>query len=267
MGLGALNTGATGMVAQSQNLEVIANNLANISNIGFKKNRANFEELLYKTIKMPGAGAQGQNQTPSLGLVFGLGTRVSATQPNFVPGTPRASDRSLDVAINGPGFFRIDDGFGNFYYTRAGNFTLDSLGRIVMATSTQGYIVQPPIIIPQDAITVAISPDGQVAITQQTNPIPQIVGQLDAVRFQNPEGLLHVGNNLFRETASSNPPELGQWAINGFGQINQGFVETSNVEPVEELINLITSQRAYELNAQVVQTANQNLQTLQTLRQ
>lgn len=263
----ALYTGATGLMAQSQYLQVIANNLANVSNDGFKKNRANFEDLLYKVAKLPGAGPQGQNQTPSQGLQFGVGTRISATQPNFAPGTPHSTGRPLDIAINGIGFLRVDDGQGNFFYTRAGNLTLDSQGRIVMATATQGYIVQPPVTIPQDATSIAIGPDGNVLVTQVNNNQPQVVGQFDAVRFQNPEGLLHVGNNLFQETGSSNTPELGQWNINGFGAINQGFLESSNVEPVDELIGLITSQRAYELNSQVIQTANQNLQTLQTLRQ
>lgn len=267
MSLQALDTGATGLIAQSRNLEVIANNLANVSNFGFKKNRANFEDLLYKKVKIPGSGAVGQDQTPSQGLVYGVGTRISATQPNFIPGTPTSTQRPLDVAIDGIGFLQVDDGNGNFFYTRAGNLTLDSQGRIVMATSSQGYIVQPPVLIPQDATSVSISPQGQVLITQQNNNQPQIVGQFNAVRFQNPEGLLHVGNNLFQETGSSNTAQLGLWGVDGFGVLNQGFLESSNVEPVEELINLIISQRAYELNSQVVQTANQNLQTLQTLRQ
>lgn len=267
MSLQALYTGATGMIGQSRNLDVIANNLANVSTVGFKRNRANFEDLLYKTYKIPGSGAQGDDRTPQQGLLFGVGTRVSATQPIFEPGTIQATTRQLDVAINGIGFFRFDDGQGNFYYSRSGNFTLDQQGRIVMATSSQGLILQPPITIPIDAISIAVGPDGQVAIVQQQNPIPQVIGQIDAVRFQNPEGLQHIGNNLFVETGASNAPQIGQFSLDGYGLLQQSYLENSNVEPVDELINLITSQRAFEFSSQVIQTANQNLQTIGTLRQ
>lgn len=267
MSLQALNTGATGMIAQSQNLDVISNNLANASTDGFKSSRANFEDLLYKVVKIPGAGNQGDDQTPSPGVQFGVGTRVSATQLNLAPGNIRATGRSLDVAINGIGFLRTLDLQGNSLYTRSGNLTLNSNGQIVMATATQGYIVQPPVTIPDDALSISIDTQGQVAITQQGNNVPQIVGQFDAVRFQNPEGLQQIGENLFQETGASGPPILGQFEQDNFGQLNQGFLESSNVEPVDQLIQLITSQRVFEINSQVIQTANQNLQTVGTLRQ
>lgn len=262
----ALNTGATGMIGQSRNLDVIANNLANVGTDGFKKSRANFEDLLYKRIRVPGAGVQGAPQTPGLGLSLGVGTRVSSTQLNFVSGTIRPTGRWLDVAIDGPGFFRVDDGIGNYYYTRSGNFTLNSQGQIIMATASAGYIVQPPVLIPQDALSISITADGQVAITQPNVNQPQIIGQFEADRFQNPEGLQQVGQNLFVETGASGVPQPGIWAQNGYGQIQQSYLESSNVEPVEELIALISSQRAYELNSQVVQTANENLRTVSTLR-
>lgn len=262
-----LSTGATGMIAQSQNLEVIANNLANVGTVGFKKSRANFEDLLYKLVRLPGAGQQGDQRTPGVGLQFGVGTRVSSTQLNFEAGPIRPTGRPLDLAITGPGFLRVDDGQGNFFYTRAGNLTLNSEGQIILATATRGLVVQPPVTIPNDATSIAISAAGEISITQQGNPQPQLVGQFDAVRFQNPEGLQQVGQNLFAETGASGPPDIGQFDNNGFGQVNSTFLEGSNVEPVNELIDLITSQRAFELNSQVVQASNENLQVIGTLRQ
>jgi flagellar basal-body rod protein FlgG len=265
--LQALNTGATGMISQSQNLDVIANNLANVSTDGFKESRANFEDLLYKVIKIPGAGPQGNDQTPAQGLQFGVGARVSATQLDLQEGNIRPTGRPLDVAITGVGFLQVDDGQGQFFYTRSGNLTLNSNGNIVLATASRGYVLQPPVTIPPDALSIGISADGQVTVTQPNVTVPQTVGQFDAVRFQNPEGLQQVGNNLFQETGSSGPPETGQFTVQGYGALNQAFLEASNVEPVEQLINLITSQRAFELNSQVIQTANDNLRTVGTLRQ
>lgn len=267
MSLQALNVGATGMIAQSNNLDVIANNLANASTDGFKSSRANFEDLLYKVVQIPGAGNQGDDQTPAMGVQYGVGTRVSATQLSLQPGNIRATGRPLDLAINGVGFLRTLDNQGNSLYTRAGNLTLNSNGQIVMATATQGYVVQPPVTIPDDALSISIDAQGQVAITQRGNFVPQIVGQFDAVRFINPEGLQQIGQNLFQETGSSGPPIIGQFEQDSFGQINQAFLESSNVEPVDQLIQLIASQRIFEINSQVIQTANQNLQTVGTLRQ
>ena len=223
--------------------------------------------MLYRTIKVPGAGVLGAPQTPGIGLQFGVGTRVSATQLNFTAGTIQATGRQLDVAIDGTGFFRVDDGNGNYYYTRSGNLTLNSQGQVVMGTATRGYVLQPPITVPQDALTVSITVDGQVAVTQPNVNQPQVIGQLEADRFQNPEGLLLVGQNLYQESGASGSPQPGIWAQNGYGQLQQSYLEASNVEPVTELISLITSQRAYELNSQVVQTANENLRTVATLRQ
>ena len=267
MSLQALSTGATGMIAQSRHLDVIANNLANVSTDGFKETRANFEDLLYKVVKVPGAGPLGDDQTPSQGIQFGVGARVSSTQLNMVEGNLRPTDRPLDVAINGVGFFQVDDGQGNFFYTRAGNLTLNSNGSIVMATSGRGLLLQPPVTIPPDALSIGITPDGQVSITQPGVNEPQVVGQFDAVRFQNPEGLQQIGNNLYQTSGASGDPETGQFGQNGYGTLLQGFVEGSNVEPVEELISLIESQRAFELNSQVIQTADENLQTVGRLRQ
>lgn len=267
MSLQALNTGATGMIGQSRNLDVIANNLANVGTDGYKKQRANFEDLLYKTLKIPGAGVQGAPETPSVGIQLGVGTRVSSTQLNFTPGTLKPTNRPLDIAINGPGFLRVDDGQGNFFYTRAGNLTLNDQGTIIMATAARGYVIQPPVQIPPDALTISVTADGQIAVTQPNVNQPQVIGQLEATRFQNPEGLLLVGENLYQETGASGAAEPGIFAQNGFGQLQQAFLEASNVEPVEELITLITSQRAYELNSQVIQTANENLRTVGTLRQ
>lgn len=267
MSLQALNTGASGMIGQSRNLDVIANNLANVGTDGFKKSRANFEDLLYRKIRVPGAGVIGSPETPGIGVEIGVGTRVSATQLNFTSGTLRATGRPLDIAINGPGFLQVDDGNGNFLYTRSGNLTLNSQGQIIMATASRGYVVQPPVLIPPDALTIAVTSDGQVAVTQPNINQPSIVGQFNGVRFQNPEGLEQVGQNLFVETGASGVAEPGIFAQNGFGQIQQAFLEASNVEPVEELISLISSQRAYEINSQVIQTANENLRTVGTLRQ
>lgn len=267
MSLQSLHTGATGMIAQSQNLEVIANNLANVSTDGFKKSRANFEDLLYKLVKIPGAGVEGDDRTPAQGLQFGVGSRVSSTQLNFQAGTVRPTGKPLDLAIQGTGFFEVDDGQGNSLFTRAGNFTLNSQGTLVLATATRGLVIQPQVTIPPDTISIGISPDGQLAITQAGNPTPQVVGQLNAVRFQNPEGLQQIGDNLFTQTGSSGAPEQGQFNQDGFGVVEQGFLESSNVEPVEELIAMITSQRAFEMNSQVIQTSAENLRTVTALRQ
>lgn len=266
MSLQAMHTAATGMIAQSQNLEVISNNLANVSTDGFKKARANFEDLLYKTKKPPGAGEQGNDATPSVGLQFGVGARVSATQLNFQTGTIRPTGRPLDMAIIGAGFLQVNDDQGNPLYTRAGNLTLNPNGQVVLATSSRGLIVQPPVTVPADATSVSIGADGQIAITQAGNSTPQVIGQFDAVRFQNPEGLQQVGENLFIESGSSGTAEQGNFNQNGFGRVAQGFVESSNVEPVEELISLIASQRAFEMNSQVIQTASENLRVVSQLR-
>ncbi len=169
MSLQALNTGATGMIGQSRNLDVIANNLANVGTDGFKKSRANFEDLLYKKVKVPGAGVVGAPDTPGIGIEYGVGTRVSATQLNFTPGTIRPTGRQLDIAINGPGFLQVDDGQGNFFYTRSGNLTLNSQGQVIMATATRGYVLQPPVIIPQDSLSISITATGRWPSPSQTS--------------------------------------------------------------------------------------------------
>lgn len=267
MSLQALYSGATGMIGQSQNLEVIANNLANVGTTGFKRSRANFEDLLYKVVQIPGNGPQGDQRTPSQGLQYGVGTRVASTQLNFQAGNIEPTNKPLDLAIMGVGFLQVDDGQGNLFYTRAGDLTLNDQGQVILATANQGYLVQPPIQVPIDALSVNVSADGTVSVTQPNVAAPAQIGQISGFRFQNPEGLQQIGNNLFAETGASGAPEQGQWTVNGFGSVNQGFLESSNVEPVNELISLIASQRAFELNSQVIQTANENLQTTGTLRQ
>lgn len=264
MSVQTLYTAATGMEALETKLDVIANNMANINTTAFKKDRANFEDLFYRQYRLPGALDADGNRT-STGIEVGLGTRVSSTQTNYGQGAMQITNNPLDVAIEGEGFFKVTTGTGS-YYTRAGDFGLNENGQLVMGSATQGWILDPQINIPQEAIDIVISPNGEVSY--RTSDQNQLIsaGQMYLSTFINPDGLLKLGENLYQETDASGPPTDSIPGDPGTGLVRQGALEASNVEPVQELIDLITTQRAFELNSQVVQAGDQIMQVAANLR-
>lgn len=251
----------TGLDAQQTQLDVIANNLANVSTNGFKRGRAVFEDLLYQTVRQPGAQSSQQTQIPS-GLQLGTGARPVSTAHIFTQGNLQKTDNALDVAINGNGFFQVLLPDGTTAYTRDGSFQKDNQGQIVTA---DGYPVQPNITIPANALTVTVGTDGTVSITQSGSAATTQVGSLQVATFINPGGLQSIGQNLYLETAASGTPTPNTPGTNGAGVVNQGYVETSNVNVAEELVTMIQTQRAYELNSKVVSTSDAMLGRLTQL--
>jgi len=252
----ALYVSKTGLAAQDMQLTTIANNLANASTVGFKRDRAVFEDLLYQIQRQPGAQTTEETQLPS-GLQLGTGVRVVGTQKQFTSGSMQITNQPLDVAIDGRGFFQILQPDGTIGYTRAGQLHLNSDGTIVDAS---GLELQPNITLPQNADRLTIGTDGTVSAFIPGTPAPQVLGQIQTVDFINPGGLQAIGGNLFLETASSGAPLQGVPGENGLGSIKQGMLENSNVDIVEEMVNMITTQRAYEMNSKIVSTADQMLQ-------
>jgi len=265
MSVQALNAAATGMAAMETKLNVVANNLANIETTAFKRDRANFEDLYYRHEKMPGAEDTAGQFTPT-GISIGLGTRVSSTQTDFTQGSFSSSTRELDVAIEGAGFFQVTDPNGEILYTRSGNFNKNANGDLVMGSAMTGRLIEPPISIPEDTTAVVISAEGIISVRQPGNTELSQVGQLELAYFINPDGLLKLGENLYAETGSSGPPTLGNPGQDGLGLLRQSSLEGSNVEPVTELIDLITTQRAFELNSQVVRIGDEIMQIVSNLR-
>ena len=253
----ALYTAATGMEAQQLNIDVIANNLANVSTSGFKKSRADFQDLLYQTLKEPGVSATGTTQVPT-GIQVGLGVRPAAVERIHLQGDFNQTTNPLDVAIEGDGLFQVTLPDGNPAYTRAGAFKLDSTGSVV---TSEGDPITPQITIPQGAESINIGNDGTVSVTLAGQSAPTQVGQIQTVRFANPAGLRAEGRNLFRETDTSGTPQLGTPGQDGLGQLSQGFLESSNVSVVEELVAMITGQRAYEINSRAITAADEMLRT------
>ena len=251
----------TGLDAQQTNMDVIANNLANVSTNGFKRGRAVFEDLLYQTLRQPGAQSSQQTQLPS-GLQLGTGVRPVATARVFTQGNLTQTANSLDVAINGQGFFQVLLPDGTTSYTRDGSFHVDSQGQLV---TSSGYHVQPAITIPANTLSITIARDGVVSVTRSGSAAPSQVGSLQLASFVNPAGLQSMGENLYLETASSGTASANAPGSNGLGLLNQGYVETSNVNVVEELVNMIQTQRAYEINSKAIQTSDQMLQKLTQL--
>lgn len=251
----------TGLDAQQTQMDVIANNLANVSTNGFKRSRAVFEDLLYQTLRQPGAQSSQQTQLPS-GLQLGTGVRPVATEHVFTQGNLQQTGNSKDVAIQGQGFFQVLRPDGSTAYTRDGSFQTDFEGQLV---TSSGYYVQPAITIPPNAQSITVGRDGIVSVTTQDSTAPVQVGNLQLVTFVNPAGLQSVGENLYVETASSGTPNVTNPGTDGAGLLNQGYVETSNVNVVEELVNMIQTQRAYEINSKSVQTSDQMLQRLTQL--
>ncbi len=260
-----LYTAATGMQALETKLDVIANNMANVNTTAFKQDRCNFEDIFYRQYRLPGAQDADGNRT-STGIEVGLGARVSSTQSNLKQGAFETTGNQYDFAIEGDGYFQVQNPNGGFFYTRSGNFGVNNNGQIVMGSANNGYLMEPTITIPQDAIDVVVTPDGQVQYLTATNPNLQLLGQFQLATFMNPDGLIKLGDNLYQQTDASGDPLTGTPGQNGFGSVRQGFLEASNVEPVNELIDLITTQRAFELNSQVVQAGDQIMQIVANLR-
>lgn len=265
MSVQTLYTAATGMDALETKLDVIANNMANINTTGFKKDRANFEDLFYRQLRAPGA-VDADGTITSTGIEIGLGTRVSSTQTNHGQGALQTTNNPLDFAIEGRGFFSVTNPAGGLLYTRAGNFGINANQQLVLGSAHTGWILDPPITIPPDAVDVAVTADGQVQYRTSADTTLQTAGQIQVTTFIDPDGLLKMGDNLYQETPASGTPTLNNPGDNGAGVVQQGALEASNVEPVQELIDLITTQRAFELNSQVVQAGDQIMQIAATLR-
>ncbi len=258
----ALYTAATGMTAQQINTDVIAHNMANVNTTGFKKFRADFQDLFYQTLREAGTPIVQGAEIP-VPLQVGLGTRVIATPKIFRQGALMQTERPLDLAIQGEGFFQILLPNGEIGYTRAGDFKMDSQGRIV---TSNGYFLEPQVTIPQEATELTITQDGSITVKIPGQVQPQNIGQIQLVRFINPAGLHNMGENLFLETAASGAPIEGQPQLEGFGSITQGFLEQSNVLIVEEMVNLIVAQRAYEVNSKAIQTSDDMLSVANNLK-
>ena len=251
----------TGLDAQQTNLDVISHNLANVSTNGYKRQRAVFEDLLYQNMRQPGAQSTQQTQIPS-GLQLGVGVRTIATEHIHTQGSLQRTDNPLDMAINGQGFFQVQMPDGTLAYSRDGAFQRDSTGQMV---TSSGYPLSPAITLPADAINITISRDGIVSVTQAGQATPTQVGNIQLATFINNGGLQSVGENLYVETASSGTPTPTTPGSNGAGLINQGLVETSNVNVAEELVTMIQTQRAYEMNSRAVQTSDAMLGRLTQL--
>jgi flagellar basal-body rod protein FlgG len=251
----------TGLDAQQTQLDVIANNLANVSTNGFKRSRAVFEDLIYQTLRQPGSQTTQQNQVPT-GLQLGTGARPITTARLFTQGNIQKTDNPLDLAIQGHGFFQILLPDGTTGYTRDGSFQKDNQGQLV---TSDGYPVQPAITIPNDALSISVGLDGTVTVTQPGVTGSVQIGSIQIATFINPAGLLSLGQNLFLETSSSGAPTPNAPGTNGAGSVNQFYVETSNVNVAEELVSMIQTQRAYELNSKVVSTSDAMLGRLTQL--
>ncbi len=258
----ALFTAATGMVAQQLNVDVVANNIANVNTVGFKRSRVDFQDLLYQMERLPGATVAGANQAPT-GAQVGLGVRAGAIQKMFSQGEFQQTGNPLDLVIEGDGFFQILLPDGRTGYTRDGAYKRDSTGRVV---TSDGCPVQPDIVVPADATDISVGSDGTVSVLVAGQAQPQQIGSVSLVRFVNPAGLAAVGRNGFVETAASGPPIAGVAGQQGLGTIGQGFLEISNVDIVEEMVALIIAQRAYEANSRGIQTADEMLGVANTLR-
>ncbi len=259
----SLDIAGTGMQAQQTNVEVISNNIANMTTTGFKRRRAEFQDLMYQNLRRVGANSSDSGSVVPSGAQVGLGVKTAAIYRINEQGNLQQTSNSLDMAIQGNGFFQVALPSGETAYTRDGTFALSPGGQIV---TSDGYVVQPGITIPPNATNVAINTAGQVQVSIDGQTAPQTVGTLQLAAFPNDTGLDAQGNNLFLQTAASGNAVTGAPASPGFGSVQQGFVETSNVNVVSEITNLITAQRAYEMNSKVITTSDQMLSTLTNLR-
>jgi flagellar basal-body rod protein FlgG len=256
--LRALNSAASGMTAQELNIEVIANNIANLRTTGYKRQRVDFQDMLYEHIRRIGTQVATQGNILPVGVDLGSGVKVVGTPRIMTQGVLTQTGNELDVAVQGEGFFKIQLPDGTFAYTRDGSFQLDNLGRIVTA---QGLVVQPGITVPNNATNLTISNQGIVSVIIAGSTTPTNLGQFTLTRFINKAGLLPIGDNLFTESPASGPPQDGLPTVDGAGALQQGNLEQSNVQPVQEIADLIASQRAYEMNSKVISATDQMLQT------
>ena len=252
----ALRTAATGMSAQQLNVEVISNNIANMNTVGFKKQRAEFQDLLYQNVERMGAQSSSSGTVVPTGIQIGAGVKAGAVYRLTEQGTPQATGNPYDMAIDGKGYFQISLPSGEKAYTRAGNLQVNPEGQMV---TDDGYLLEPAVTIPQDATKVSISKTGLVQVTQSGQPTPTTVGQIELANFFNEAGLEAIGDNLLLETAASGPAIVGTPGDVGFGQIMQAYTEASNVDAVTEISDLIVAQRAYEMNSKVISTADEML--------
>jgi flagellar basal-body rod protein FlgG len=251
------------MNAQEQNLEVIANNVANINTTGFKRSRAEFTDLIYQTERVMGVSSRGRDATVPEGAQVGLGVRTAAIRSLQIQGALTNTGNTLDLAINGRGWYQVTTPNGDTVYTRDGAFNTNAQGQLV---TTDGYLVTPTITIPPTATSVTVSQTGLVTATIAGQTTPQSVGQLTIANFINEAGLQALGSNLFQQTAASGQPTVGVPGDTAFGVLQQGYLEASNVDPVSEITNLISAQRAYEMNSKVIQAADQMSGTISTMR-
>lgn len=252
----------TGMDAMQMNVDATSHNLANVSTNGYKRERVVFEDLLYQNLRQPGGATSQQTQMPT-GLQLGTGARAVATVKNFSQGNLQLTDGPLDLAIQGDGFFQITLPDGNTAYTRDGSFQVDSQGNVV---TSNGYSISPALQVPQGTTKITVAADGTVtAIVNNNSAAPVQLGNIQLATFINPPGLQAIGGNLSLETAASGAPLVGDPGTNGLGAVNQGYVETSNVNVTEELINMIQAQRAFEINSRAISTSDEMLQKLTTL--
>jgi len=250
------------MAAQQVNIDIISNNLANVNTSGFKKSRADFQDLLYQNLRTAGTTEAQGSQVPT-GIQVGLGTRLAAVQKIFTQGDFKETGNPLDLVIEGDGFFQVLMPNGETAYTRDGSFKLDAQGRIV---TSDGYPLQPEIAIPAEATSISVGSDGTISVTIPGQNAPQEVGQLQIVKFINPAGLTSIGRNLLTQSAASGDPVVDTPGLNGLGTLAHGFIEMSNVQVVEEMVNMITAQRAYEINSKAIQTADEMLGIANNLR-
>ncbi|UCD95225.1 MAG: flagellar basal-body rod protein FlgG [Candidatus Zixiibacteriota bacterium] len=260
--LKAMRTAVTGMTAQQMNVDNIANNLSNVNTTGFKRTRVEFQDILYQNFRKAGTPTAIGTTIPT-NLAIGYGTRPVATVRDFSVGDFQHTGNALDMAISGNGFFQITMPDGTISYTRDGGFKISAEGQVV---TVDGFFMYPEINIPEDANSIAVSIDGEVSVLLVGNEIPQTIGQIELARFINPAGLSAIGHNLYNQTPASGAPIVGNPAEEGLGKIDQGYLEISNVKVVDEMVNMIVAQRAYELNSKVIQTSEDMLQISNNLK-
>ncbi len=261
--MSAMNIAATGMMAQETNVQVIANNIANLNTTAFRRQRAEFQDLLYQTERREGANSSENNTIVPVGVQIGTGVMTAAVYQITTQGNLEQTGNPLDIAVQGLGFFQVLLPNGTIAYTRDGSFQLSPTGEIVTA---DGYIVEPGITVPQNTTGVSVNNSGQVQATIAGQTNPQIIGQLQLAQFPNQAGLALMGQNLLTQTAASGAPVVGNPGTTSFGTLQQGFLETSNVDIVTEITNMITAQRAYEMNSKVIQTSDQMMSTLSQIQ-
>lgn len=258
----ALWSAATGMLAKQLDMDVIANNLANVNSAGFKKSRVDFQDLMYQTIRTAGSTVAQGSKVPT-GIQVGLGTRAAAIQKVFSQGDFIQTENPLDLVIEGDGFFQVLLPDGSTAYTRTGAFKVDSEGRVV---TSDGFVMEPELAVPANAVDISIGTDGTVTIQVAGENTPTELGQIQLARFLNPGGLMSIGRNLYKPTAASGDPAVGTPGLEGIGTIAQKFLEMSNVKVVEEMVNMIIAQRAYEVNSKAIQTSDEMLAAANNLR-